>query len=247
MWRLFPPDSWLPPALRRDHPLVRQHLNRLRSGRLAPMLGATAASLLVLFGGFGLPVLFGLCWLALLVWQAAGAAGRVRCAYTQGMWDLLLAAPFSRRELLLSTWAGSFWQIYPGRLTLLYRLLQVLAVTAIIVVSALLPAFPLQYGPLVVLAGVLAILAQPAAELYLSGMAGLWCGVALRGHIGALALAAGAMVFYWAGVLGMVLLLLFADPEGLDLGHVLAALLLPTLLPLLLGLGALRAAERFLA
>lgn len=209
------------------------------------MLGATAAGLLALFGGFGLPLLFGLCWLTLLVWQAASLAGRIRRAHTHGMWDLLLAAPFSRRELLLSTWAGSFWELYPGRLVMLYRLLQALAVTAIIVVGALLPAFPLHYGPLVVLAGVVAILAQPAAELYLSGMAGLWCGVALRGHTGALALAVGAMVLYWAAVLGGVLLL-FTDPESLGLAHILAALLLPTLAPLALGAGALHAAERAL-
>ncbi|MBI5666939.1 MAG: hypothetical protein HZC41_02955 [Chloroflexi bacterium] len=237
-------ERWLPGWMRRSHPLVRHALHRRASGELRYVVFGSAVGLFMLFGGLSLPILYLFLWLAILVQQALVMAGRLHEAQVKQVWPVLRVTPFSARELLLTTWAGSFWQLNQSWVMGLYRLLQGMAVIGLMVFGLWFADFPVEHAALVLVAGLAAIAFQPLAETYLSGMIGLLCAGLLRRQVGALALAVLLVLVYWCACFGIVAWAVFGDTDGLSLAQLLTALILPSLLPLALGYGTLRLAER---
>lgn len=236
-------DPWLPGWMRRTHPLVRHYLRRPTVAGLRYVVFGSAVGLFLLFGGLSLPLLYLFLWLSILMQQALTMAGRLHDAQVKQTWDVLRVAPFSPRELLLTTWAGSFWQINQTWVMGMYRLLHGIAVIGIMVFGLWFAEFPVQQSALVLLVGLLAIILQPVTEVYFSGMVGLVCAEYIRRNVGAVALALLAVLLYWCACVALVITLIFADTNGLSLEQLLIALAVPSLLPLVLGQGALRLVE----
>lgn len=236
-------ERWLPGWMRPTHPLVRHALHKRPSGELRYVVFGSAIGLFMLFGGLSLPILYLFLWLGILVQQAVAMAGRLHEAQVKHTWNMLRVTPFSARELLLTAWAGSFWQLNQSWVMSLYRLLQGMAVIGLMVFGLWFADFPAEQSALVLLAGLVAITFQPIVEVYLSGMIGLLCAGLLRRQIGALALAVLLVLGYWCACLGIVVWAVFADTDGLGLAQLLTALTLPSLLPLALGYSLQRLLE----
>lgn len=235
--------TWLPAWMRPSHPLVRYHLHKsLPDGMHYVVFGSTIG-LFLLFGGLSLPVLYLFIWLVILIQQAVTMALRLHDAQIKQNWDLLRLTPFSPREVLLTTWAGSFWQMHQSWVMRLYRLLQGIAVIGLIVYGLWMAEFPMQQAVLVLTAGVGAILLQPIVEVYCSGMIGLLCARLFPHQAGAVGLAAAAMLLYWCACVLFVLVVIFTDKDGLSLWQLLIVLMLPSLLPAGLGYVTLRLLE----
>ncbi len=240
------PTRWLPAWMRRAHPLVRFHLARRQNNRLRYAVFGSAVGLFLFFGSLSLPLLFLFLWLAILVQQTTLAAGRVHETRDRRTWELLLATPMPRPDLLLATWAGNYWQLNRSWVMHIYRLLQGLAVIGVMVYSLWLAEFPVQHAALLLLAGLAAILLQPLVESYFGGMVGLACAGWLGQPVGALGAAILTVLLYWSACVGLIVLLLFANTGGIGLGQALAVLVLPQIVPLALGYAAFRLALRVL-
>lgn len=244
--RLIPP-AWLPIWMRRAHPLVQLYLGRPSKDGLRYAVFGSAVGLFLFFGSLSLPLLFLFLWLAILVQQAALAAGRIHEARDHQTWELLLATPIPRRDLLLATWAGNYWRLNGSWVMHVYRLLQALAVIGVMVYSLWLAEFPAQQAAVLLLAGLAAILLQPMSESYFSGMVGLACAIWSRQPVSALGAAVLGALLYWCACVGLIILLLFANTGGIGLGQAVAALLLPLWASIGLGYAAFRLALRALA
>jgi hypothetical protein len=239
--RLFP-SRWLPFWLRNDHPIVRRHLRKPLLGGLNQMIFGSTFGLFLLFGGLSLPMMYLLFSLIVLVQLASGTAGKIYDERERHTWDLIRAAPFTRREVLLSTWAAGIWQIDRTWLMPFYRLLQAIVVVGLLVFGLWLGDIPGHlYLPLLV-SGTLLIVLQPLVDMYFGGMIGLLMANLVQGRAIAQAAAACVTLVYWVSWIALSFVVVFSDLTQLTIAQVFLVVSFPLLLPMILGYVAFRVA-----
>jgi len=237
-------NNWIPAALRQGHPLVQHHLRQPALRHFRHLIFGSSIGLFVIFGGLSLPMLYLLLSLVILIQLAAGTAGRIHRAQAIHTWDLIRVAPFSRRDVLLSTWAAGVWQLTRTWTIPLYWLLHGFVILAVMVFGLWMGEIQVGQAGIIMFGGTLLIALQPFTQMYFSGMIGLLCASLFSDRQLALVAAGLVVLCYWALSLGGVLLLAAADLEQLGTGQLAGALSLPLLLPLVIGYSAQRVAER---
>ncbi len=230
--------------LRRDHPIVERYLRHPQPLRYQALIAASASGLVLLLGGLSLPVIYLMLSLLLLMQMAISTVNKAHDAAT---WDLVRLTPFDRRELLLSLWAASLWQLQRTWTMRVYQLLHgmmTIGLTVYIIVDgdlsrdqalALLPVITLF------------IALHPYVTMYFSGMSSLAIANRLRHHENAQSIALGVILLYWLASVGLFLIFgLFYEMQtsGSQLNQIL---LVPLLIPLILGWLALLLAKRSLS
>lgn len=238
------PKNLRPAWTRRDHPIVRQYLRKALPIRFGFLIVGGAVVLFLLFGGLSLPMLYFLFSLIILLQIAIHTSDKIHQAREGYTWDLVLATPYSQREVLLSLWAATVWQVNSTWLMLFYRLLQGMIVTGVIVFSLLFAEIPVIHWTLVLVGGTLVIAIQPFADMYYSGMTGLLSANLTYDRMAAYGLAVGAVLVYWFVWLGLTGLVLVTNAGQLELAAILSVLALPVVLPGLAGYVFFRLAER---
>jgi hypothetical protein len=235
--------TWIPASLRQEHPLVQHHLRQpaLRYFRQAIFFGSIGFFLL--FGGLSLPMIYFFLSLIILIQLAVGTAERIYRAQEVHTWDLIRVAPFSRRDVLLSSWAAGMWQINRTWTMPVYWVLHGMIILGVIVFGLWTGEIPLSQATLLVVSGTFLIVLRPLAEMYFSGMVGLLCASLINDRVLSLAAAGLAMLFYWSLWIGGVLLLAAADLEQISAPQMLLVVSLPILIPILVGYTAQRVAE----
>lgn len=196
-----------------------------------------------MLGGLSLPVLYCLFSLVILLQITLSSGDKVHRERQASTWDLIRSAPFSSRELLLSLWAASVWQLNRTWMMVIYRLLHGAMIIGLMVYSLLFAEIPADLALPILTCGTLLILLQPFAEMYFSGMVGLAGANRLRDRVNAQSLSIGLVLAYWLAYLCMVLGLLMVQQMRLTGSQMIGILLLPLLLPVALGYAALRVAE----
>ncbi len=243
----FNTHRWTFTLPRHDHPLVQHYLRRGALRHFKPLVFGCSVVLLLLLGGLGLPVLYLLLSLLILVQTATGTAERIYHTQEIRTWDLLRATPYSGRDILLSAWAAGVWQLRRTWTMPVYRLLHALVIVGALVFGLWMEEIPAAHWSLALLGATLLIAAQPAIELYFSGMIGLLCASLIADRALSLGAAGLVMIGYWMVWLGGAALLLAADLDRITSSGVAAIFALPLLLPLLVGYAAQRIAERRLS
>src|SRR5262249_10166493 len=104
-------ENWIPASLRLRHPLVQHHLRKPVQPYFRFVVLIGSGLLFMLFGGLSLPMLYLFLSLLIFIQLAAGTAERIYRSQEVCTWDLIRVAPFSRRDVLLSTWAAGVWQL----------------------------------------------------------------------------------------------------------------------------------------
>jgi hypothetical protein len=231
--------SWL----RRDHPIVERYLRRPQPRRLQALIAACASVTVLLFGSLGLPVIYLMFSLLLL---AQMTVSTVEKAHEAATWDLIRLTPFARRELLLSLWAASLWQLQRTWIMRIYQLLHAMVMIGVLVNSIVSNQFRPETALALVLVITLFIAVQPYAAMYFSGMTSLAIANRLRQRENAQGLALGLMLVYWLASVGSVLAFIYPYSNGLPGGRLNQLLLVPLLMPLILGWCALLLAKRSL-
>jgi hypothetical protein len=239
LMRLVPP-RFLPDWMRRDHPLVQRHLGKPLLVGMNQVLFGTTFVLFLLFGGLSLPMLYLLLSLILLIQLAAGTVGKIYDERERCTWDLIRVAPFSRREVLLSTWAASMWQLNRTWLMPFYRLMQGIVIIGLIVFGLWLGNIPTHLSLLALVGGTLLIAIQPFVDVYFGGMVGLLAANVIGGRTSAQATAIGMVVFYWTIWMALISALIFADFNDLTAAQIVSVIGVCLLLPAGLGFGAFR-------
>ncbi len=233
LMRAFSP-RWLPNWMRRDHPIVQRHLRKPLLGGINQVIFGTTFVLFLLFGGLSLPMMYFLFSLIVLVQLAAGTVGKIHDERERRTWDLIRVAPFSRREVLLSTWAASLWQLNRTWLMPFYRLMQGIIIIGLMVFGLWLGNIPERLSLDVLVGGTLLIALQPFVDMYFGGMAG---------RTNAQAAAIGLVLLYWGMWIALTSALVFADFNHLTTLHIVTIIGLCLLLPVTLGYGAFRLAQ----
>jgi hypothetical protein len=244
---LFFSNYTLPAPLRQGHPLVQHHLRQPALRHFRQLIFGSSIGMFMLFGGLSLPVLYLLLSLVIFIQLAAGTAERVYRAQEVRTWDLIRLTPYSRREVLLSTWAAGIWQLNRTWTIPLYWVLHAFVILGVIVFGLWVGEIPVQQATGVVLGGTLLIAFQPFVEMYFSGMVGLLCASLFDDKLISLAAAGLIVLGYWALWIGGVVLLSAIDLAGFGTAQLVSILLLPLLLPCIVGYVAQRVAERRLA
>lgn len=234
-----------PAWTRPDHPIVQRYLRKPFTQRYNYAILGGVISLFLLFGGLSLPLLYFLFSLTVLLHISVGTADKIQTERECFTWDLVRAAPFSRSEVLLSIWASSVHQLHRTWLMWIYRLLQGLIVVGLIVFALWFGEIPAQEWLVVLVGGTLVILVQPYADMYYSGMVGLLSAHLVHDRLTAQGVATGAVIAYWLAWIGLALLILLSNMTRVTGAQIMLVLLLPLLLPLVVGYSAFRFA-RFL-
>jgi len=234
----------LPPPLRQSHPLVQHHLRQPALRHFRHLIFGSSIGLFMLFGGLSLPMLYLLLSLVIFVQLATGTAQRVYRAQEVHTWDLIRVTPYSRRDVLLSTWAAGIWQLNRAWTIPLYWVLHGLVILGVIVFGLWLGEIPISQATAVVLGGTLLIAFQPFVEMYFSGMVGLLCASLFDDRALSLAAAGLLVLAYWSLWLGGILLLTAIDLSRLETAQLVGILTLPLLLPSIMGYAAQRIAEK---
>jgi hypothetical protein len=229
--------------MHRDHPIVRRHLRKPLLGGLNQLIFGATFVLFLLFGGLSLPMMYFLFSLIVLVQLAAGTAGKIHDEREHCTWDLIRVTPLAHREVLLSTWAASLWQLNRTWLMPFYRLMQGVIVIGLIVFGLWLGNIPERLSLAVLLGGTLLIALQPFADMYFGGMVGLFTANLVAARSGAQAAAIGLVLLYWGIWIALTSVLVFADFNDLTALHIFAVIALCLLLPMTLGYGAFRLAQ----
>jgi len=237
----------LPAPLRQSHPLVQQHLRQPALRHFRHLIFGSSIGLFMLFGGLSLPILYLLLSLVIFVQLATGTAERVYHAQQVRTWDLIRVTPYSRRDVLLSTWAAGIWQLNRTWTIPLYWVLHGLMILGVIVFGVWLGEIPIGQATAVLLGGTLLIAFQPFVEMYFSGMIGLLCASLFDDRVISLAAAGLVVLCYWSLWIGGILLLTAIDLERLGTVQLAGILMLPLLLPFIVGYMAQRVAEARLA
>jgi hypothetical protein len=239
----FLPPRWLPNWMRRDHPIVQRHLRKPLLGGINQVIFGTTFVLFLLFGGLSLPMMYFLFSLIVLVQLAAGTVGKIHDERERRTWDLLCVAPFARREVLLSTWAASLWQLNRTWLMLFYRLMQGIIIIGLMVFGLWLGNIPERLSLTVLVGGTLLIAVQPFVDMYFGGMVGLLTANLIAGRGSAQAAAIGMVLLYWGLWIVLTSALVLADFNDLTVLHIATVISLCLLLPVTLGYGAFRLAQ----
>jgi hypothetical protein len=233
----------LPNWMHRDHPIVQRHLRKPLLGGINQVIFGTTFVLFLLFGGLSLPMMYFLFSLIVLIQLAAGTVGKIHDERERHTWDLIRVAPFSRREVLLSTWAASLWQLNHTWLMPFYRLMQGIIIIGLMVFGLWLGNIPERLSLVVLVGGTLLIALQPFADMYFGGMVGLLSANLIAGRSSAQAAAIGMVLFYWGIWIALTSALVFADFSELTILHIIVLIGLCLLLPMTLGYGAFRLAQ----
>ena len=194
-------------------------------------------------GGLSLPVLYFVFSLLILIQIATSSANKVYRERRSSRWDLMRIIPMSSRELLLSLWAASLWQISRTWMMVIYRLLHGLMSVGVIIFNLAFAEIPADQTLWILASGTIMIVAQPFAEMYFSGMVGLAGANRLREQSNAHGLVIGIVVVYWLCYVGMIIVLLLMQQMQPTAPQLVGIFLMPILLPLALGCIALRIAE----
>lgn len=239
----FLSPRWLPVWMRRDHPIVQRYIRQPFTQNINPVIFGTTFVLFVLFGGLGLPLLYLLFSLVMLVQLAVGTVGKIYDERERFTWDLIRVTPFSRREMLLCTWAASVWQMNSTWLMPFYRVTQGMVIVGLLVLGLWLGHIPAHLSLAFLVGSTLLITLQPVVDIYFGGMVGLLAANVVRERMGAQMAAITAVMLYWGMWIALVSALVFSDLNDLTSLHLGAIFGLCLLLPLTLGYGALRLAE----
>jgi hypothetical protein len=232
-----------PHWLRRSHPVVQRYLRQSAPPYFQILIFGFAIGAFLLMGGLSLPVLYFLFSLLILIQIATSSASKIYQERRSATWDLMRLAPISSRELLLSVWAASFWQISRTWMMLAYRLLHGLMAVGVIIFNLAFAEVPADQTLVILVSGTIMIVAQPFAEMYFSGMVGLAGANRLRDQGNAQGLVIGIIILYWLSYTGMILALLLMQQTQPTTPQLVGIFVLPILLPLVLGSVALRIAE----
>ncbi len=236
----------LPATLRQEHPLVRYYLRKSDSQKLKHVIFGSSIGLFLMFGGLSLPMLYLLLSLVILLQLAVSTVSKIHHQQTAGNWDLIRAAPFSQREILLSAWGAGVHQLRQTWTLLLYQALHGLIIIGGMVFLLASGELPVAYWPLILLGCTALIAFRPLVEMYFSGMVGLLCAGLTRDHVLALTTAVIAIFCYWLLVMGGALLVISADLKIVNAPLILAFLSAILFLPLCFGYAAQRLAERII-
>ena len=239
--------DWIPSPLRLGHPLVQHHLRQPVQPYFRYLILIVSGIMFLLFGGLSLPMLYLFLSLLIFIQLAAGTAERVHRAQEIRTWDLIRVAPFSRRDVLLSTWAAGVWQLNRIWIVSVYWILHGLVILGVIIFGLWFGEIPSNHALLVIVSGTLLIALQPLVEIYFSGMVGLLCASLFDDRTLSLASAGFCALCYWGIWIAGILILSAADLKLLTPTQMGALLSLPLLLPLLVGYGAQRFAEKKLS
>lgn len=234
----------LPLILRPEHPLVGYYLRNSNSQKLKHVIFGSSIGLFLLFGGLSLPMLYLLLSLIILLQLAAGSVSKIHHQQKAGNWDLIRAAPFSQREILLSIWGAGIQQIRQTRTLMLYQSLHGLVIVGGLVFLLASGEITSEYWPFILFGCTMLIAFRPFTEMYFSSMIGLVCAGLTRDHVLALTTAVVTIMGYWVLVLGGALLIFLGDLETTPAPLIMAFLAATLLIPLGLGYMAQRLAER---
>ncbi len=244
MNQLFFQKTGLPRWLRQGNPLVQHHLRQPALRYFRNLMFGSSIGLFALFGGLSLPMLYLLLSLVIFIQLAIGTAQRIYHAQEVHTWDLMRVAPFSRREVLLSTWAAGIWQLNRTWTVPLYWVLHALVMLGVMIFGLWMGEIPIEQAGLVLLGGTLLIALQPVIAMYFSGMVGLLCASLFGDRAVSLAVAGLVVLGYWSFCIGGVLLLAAADLDDIEAAQIIGIISLPLLLPLAAGYVAQCIAER---
>ena len=242
-------DTQFPPWARRSHPIVRRHLGRywrVMTPQIEPVLQWYLIQSGIVLLTYPIPFLFTLIlpvvivsvgllpfafyYYAQTLYALATDAAQSMVKEVEGATlNLLLATPFSHREILMSKMAGAMWrQSEP-----LSLLLSVIAMTQMpTLVLVYLNQIPTEeYGILSQIVTIIAFgvaIARIPLEMAMTASIGTYIGVTTRGRSAAIITTLTLLLFYF--VLINVPRLM---PLGV-LGHLLVNGLLPLVMPLVI-------------
>ncbi len=229
---------------KRSHPIVRMYLRKpMLQTRFNYFIVVCAILLFLLFGGFSLPMLYFLFSLVVLLNIALGTGDKIHYGREGYTWDLVRATPFSQREVFLSLWVASVWQIHETWMMFFYRLFQGVVVVGVIIFSLLLADIPIMQWIVVLVFGTLVIAFQPFADMYYSGMVGLLSASLTHDRAAGQGLAIGGVLVYWLLWFSLTGLIIMLNLNRPNLEQVMLILSIPVLLPLLLGFCFFRATQ----
>ncbi len=206
------------------------------------MVSLTIVAFLFL-GGLSLPVVYCIFWLVALLFIATSTVDKVYRERERFTWDLVRLTPYTARELLLSLWAASLWQLNRTWLMWIYRLLHGFTVVGLMVFAVLFAEVPADEWLLLLFTGTLLIVMQPYTEMYFCGMVGLVIANHLQDRGSAQGLAVGAVLLYWLTYVVGGMILLYSAGMNLTAEQLNGLFVLPLLVPVLLGYLAQRVAE----
>jgi hypothetical protein len=232
-----------PNWLRRSHPIVQRYLRQSTPPHFQILIFGLTVAMFLTLGSLSLPVMYFVFSLLILVQVATSSASKVYRERRAATWDLIRLAPMSSRELLLSLWAASLWQISRTWMMIAYRLLHGLMTVGVIIFNLVFAEIPADQALVILISGTIMIAAQPFADMYFSGMVGLAGANRLRDQGNAHSLVIGVVILYWLGYTSTILALLLMQQMLPTFMHLAGIFVLPVLLPLLLGTVAQRVAE----
>jgi hypothetical protein len=236
-----------PAWLRRDHPVVERYLRRPQSSRFQILVYFFTFGLFFLLGGLSLPVLYALFSLVMLLQMTTSTVDKLhheRQAYT---WDLVRLTPFSGRELLLSLWAASLWQLQRTWMMLIYQLLHGVVIIGIMVHTLVFTNPTTNQALFLLVMGTFFIVFQPYVVMYFSGMLSLAIANRVQERSSAQGFAISITVLYWLAYVGSSLVFIVFEDLRLTGGQLANVLLIPLLIPVCLGWFALHITESSLS
>ena len=198
------------------HPIVQRYRQQPVLKRFQIMLVALTVVAFLLLGSFSLPVIYCLFWLTVLLFVASSTVDKIYHERQSLTWDLVRMAPFSSRELLLSLWAASLWQLNRTWLMWVYRLLQGLTVVGLLVFAFVFAEIPTDQRFFLLVLGTLLIVLQPYTETYFCGMVALVVANYLRDRGSAQGLTISAVLIYWLTYVVGSLMLLYSAGAAPD-------------------------------
>jgi hypothetical protein len=236
-----------PTWLRRDHPVVERYLRRPQSSRFQVLVFGSTLGFFVLLGGLSLPALYALFSLVILLQMSTSTVDKVHDERQSYTWDLVRLTPYSARELLLSLWAASLWQLQRTWMMRIYLLLHGVVIIGVMVHTVAFANPTPNQALLLLVMGTFFIVFQPYIVMYFSGMLSLAVANRVRERGSAQGFAIGLVLLYWLAYVGSSLaFILFVDLR-LSGGQFANIVLIPLLIPVCLGWLALHLAESSLS
>ena len=233
--------------LRRDHPVVERYLRYPQPGRFQVLVFGFTLGLFVLLGGLSLPALYAMFSLILLLQMTVSTVDKIHRERQAFTWDLVRLTPFSPRELLLSLWAASLWQLQRTWMMRIYQLLHAVVIIGVMVHTIVFSGPTLNQALLLLVLGTFFIVFQPYIVMYFSGMLSLAVANRVREHSSAQGFAIGAVSLYWLAFVVSSLSFILYEDLRLTSGQLANIVLVPLLIPFLLGRFALYMAESSLS
>lgn len=252
-------DTQFPPWARRSHPIVRRHLGRywrVMTPQIEPVVQWYLIQAGIVLLTYPIPFLFTLILPVVLVsvgllpfafYYYAQTLFALASDATQSMvrevegatLNLLLATPYSAREVLMSKMAGAMWRQSEALSLLLSGIALTQMPTLVLIYLNQLPVE--EFGilsQLVTLVAFGAAIARIPLEMAMTAAIGTYVGVTTRGRSAAIITTLTLLLFYFV-IINVPRLM----PLGV-VGHLMVDGLLPLSLPLLIVLLMLRLTER---